>query len=101
MQSQEAREQSAQEFLTVYSDSDRDNDGLLNLEEWKAFTRRYSELKASRNEPETTQTDEIREKWYNVMNKATPGIEGVSMNDIGEVLSISMQHLQNIMTSGH
>ena len=63
-QSEESKQAAAQEFYTVYSDADMDKDGLLNLEEWKAFCCKYSELKASRNEPETSQTDGSRAKWF-------------------------------------
>ena len=68
MQSEEAQAEAAEEFYTVFGDSDKDCDGLLNCEEWIAFSKKYSELKAQRDEPETYQDDNTREKWYKVMN---------------------------------
>ena len=101
MQTEEAQAEAAQEFYTVFGDSDKDCDGVLNCEEWIAFSKKYSELKAQRNEPETYQDDNTREKWYKVMNQATPDVEGVSMMDIGIVLSVGMHHLQTVLTEGH
>ena len=68
MQIEENQILAAEEFVKVFEEADADKDGLLDIEEWKAFTRKYSELKASRNEPETTQSDDIRSKWWYVMN---------------------------------
>ena len=83
-----------QEFFTIYSSSDADKDGLLNASEWNNFAKTYSQKKAERGEPETTQTDETRAKWYRLINQVKPGVEGIDMIDISLVLTVSMRHMQ-------
>ena len=68
--------------------------GLLTLAEFQSFASEHAEIRSKRNEPDTPQSPEKNEQWYNVTNKVNPGTDGVSLTEIAIVLNCSYNYLK-------
>ena len=73
------------------------NEGLLTLAEFQNFAKAHADIRAARNEPDTPQSPEKNEQWYNVTNKVNPSTNGVSLAEVAIVLNASYNYLKSKM----
>lgn len=66
------------EHLRMHKEADANSDGVLNLEEWKVFRQKdYEWTKATHGEALECD-DELQEEEYELFNKITPGVDGIT-----------------------
>ena len=90
---QEAALKEAAEMFAKHANTE----GCVQLAEFEAYAKEHHEARQSRGEPDTEQTAEKNQQWYNVMSKVTPETTGVSMMDIHTVLGASYMYSKQKM----
>ena len=71
----------AEVFEDFFREADKDKDGLLNEEEYRALTLRLHTDGVERYGADLLLDEEETKKWYDITNSITTGIEGVSIQD--------------------
>ena len=69
-----------------------DEHGRQTIIEFQKFAKEHANLRQSRGEPDTIQTPEKNENWYNAMNKVDLSSEGISFRDMMIVLGTSYEY---------
>ena len=68
-----------EKFEDFFEEADKDKDGLLNEEEYRALTLRLHTDGVERYGADLLLDEEETKKWYDITNSITTGIEGVSI----------------------
>ena len=76
-------------------------DGLQTITEFQAFAKEHAEIREARGEPDTVQTPEKTEKWFNAMNKVNPSTNGIGMADMMVVLGVSFAYQKKKLAQLH
>ena len=91
MHGEEGKEERAQVFVATFTAADTNSDGLLDKAELKDFFGKMGANAEAASVPhmkESDTTEEDQEKIYALFNAATPGVEGISMQDFGTTMEI-------------
>ena len=73
--------------------ADANKDKLLNFEEYLTFIEKEEASKKVRRDPAVARTREQHEEMFNAINKVTPGVDGVSQQDVKRVTKYASLHV--------
>ena len=67
------------EFMMVWRQADANNDGNLDLNEWKVFVEKYNACMQKRWGESTKGDEREDEKWFEAYNTINPNVNGISI----------------------
>ena len=98
MQDEEYKNQRMGEYAKMFADADANGDGVLDLAEFQAFSR----AGVAKGRSEGHFVDDSEEKMarsYAIANQITPGVDGVSMADMGASMPIYHTKFNELKTA--
>merc|ERR1712196_28946 len=76
-------EEAKQEFMATWGAADTDQNGLIDRTEYNSLVDMMVANAKARHGKDAKPTDEDKDFMYDLMNKITPDIDGISMMDMG------------------
>ena len=67
------------EFMMIWRQSDANNDGVLDKNEWKVFAEKYNSAMQKRWGESTKGDEREDERWFEAYNTINPNVQGVSI----------------------
>ena len=66
----------------MFDKADANKDGVMDLEEYTVFVRSFEDYRANKYGDVPRFDEATIAQWWIVQNKITPGVEGISQQDL-------------------